>query len=63
MLIRDSDFVETLVSSHLICGPTVRNAMHINVARDINGSSETVFAYMFYVKQLIIGKYIFTLSN
>jgi len=37
-------------------GPTIRNVMYINVVSDINGSSEIVFAYMFYVKQLIISK-------
>lgn len=57
MLIRDADFVETLVRTHFICGPTIRHAMYINVVRDINGYSETVFAHIFYVKKLIISKY------
>lgn len=56
MLIRDADFVETLVRTHFMFGPTIRNAMYINVVSDINGSSGTVFAYMFYVKQLLISK-------
>lgn len=56
MLIRDADFVETLVRTRFMFGPTIRNAMYINVVSDINGSSEIVFAYMFYAKQLIISK-------
>ena len=56
MLIRDADFVETLVRTHFMFGPTIRNALYINVVCDINGSSETVFGYMFYFKQLMISK-------
>lgn len=59
MLIRDVDFVETFVRTHFMCEPTIRHATYINVVRDINGTSETVFAYIFYVKQLIISKCIF----
>jgi hypothetical protein len=58
MLIRDADFVETLVRVHFMCGPTTRNTTYINVVRDINGLGETVFACILYVKQLIISKYI-----
>jgi len=47
MLIRDADFVETFVRTHFMCGPTIRHATYINVVRDINGTSETVFAYFF----------------
>lgn len=56
MLIREADFVETLVRTRFMFGPTIRNALYINVASDINGCSVIVFAYMFYVKQLIISK-------
>jgi len=53
-----------LLSELTLCvGLTIRHAMCINVVREINGSSETVFAYIFYVKQLIINKYMFYVTK